>query len=75
MTYISTRQSIANSQNGYSALTWEVLERINVDIPTNSWGIHNDIISQCLIAGIPTTTVLKEPKCINAKGKRIYSKT
>jgi len=74
MTYISTGQSIADSQNGYSALTRESLQAIKIDTLINRWGVHNDIISRCSVAKIPIATVPQEPKYIDAEGKRIYSK-
>lgn len=74
MTYVSTGQLIADSQNGYSALTREALQRINIDTLANRWGVHNDIISRCSIAGIPITTVPQEPKYLDSEGKRIHSK-
>jgi glycosyltransferase involved in cell wall biosynthesis len=74
MTYVATGQRIADSQNGYSALTREALQRINIDALVNRWGVHNDIISRCSVAGIPIATVPQKSKFVDAEGKRIHSK-
>ena len=74
MTYISTGQHIPDSQNGYTALTKETLQEINLDALANRWGIHNDIISRCSVAGIPITTVPQASKFLDDDGKRIKSK-
>jgi len=74
MTYVATGQSIADSQNGYTALTCEALKKIKINTLGNRWGVHNDIISRCSIARIPITTVPQEPKYIDTEGKRIHSK-
>ena len=74
MTWVATGQFIADSQNGYTALTREALQKINIDTLGNRWGVHNDIISRCSVAGIPITTIPQEPKYIDDEGKRIHSK-
>ena len=74
MTYISTGYHIPDSQNGYTALTKETLQRINLDALANRWGVHNDIISRCSVAGVSMTTVPQVSKFLDDDGKRIKSK-
>jgi len=74
MTYISTGQMVPDSQNGYTALSREALQKINIYTLANRWGIHNDIISRCAIAHIPIVNIPQVPKYYDSEGKRIHSK-
>ncbi len=74
MTYIATGQKVPDSQNGYTALTRETLEKINIDSIANRWGVHNDIISRCAIAGIPIISIPQATKYFDRDGNRIGSK-
>lgn len=73
MTYISTGHRIPDCHNGYSALTRDALQKINIDTLFARWGVHNDIISRCAVAGVPITTVPQVPKFLDENGQRIQS--
>ena len=74
MTYIATGQHVPDSQNGYTALSRDALLKIDVPTIVDRWGVHNDIISRCAIAGIPITSVPQNPKYFDANGEKIGSK-
>lgn len=74
MTYLATGQHVPDSQNGYTTLSREALQKINIDALVNRWGIHNDIISRCAVAGIPIISVAQNGRFLDEKGEPIESK-
>ena len=74
MTYIATGVRVPDSQNGYTALSREALEAIRVETLVDRWGVHNDIISRCAVAGIPIVSVPQRPRYFDERGARIGSK-
>jgi len=74
MTYIATGQKVPDSQNGYTALTRDALQKINIATIADRWGVHNDVISRCKLAGTPIISNSQEPKYFDAQGRRIGSK-
>jgi glycosyltransferase involved in cell wall biosynthesis len=73
MTWVATGLFIADPQSGYSALSREALDRIPLDRLYPRWGIHNDVLSYCALAGVPVATVRAKPVYTTPDGDRITS--
>lgn len=73
VTWAATGLYVADPQSGYTALRREALDRIPLDRLYPRWGIHNDVLSYCALAGVPVATVPAKPVYSTPEGKRITS--
>ena len=73
LTWVTTGLYVADPQSGYTAIRREALDRIPLDRLYPRWGIHNDVLSYCALAGIPVGTVLAKPVYRTPDGERISS--
>jgi glycosyltransferase involved in cell wall biosynthesis len=52
LTQALTELEVKDSQCGFTAITREALERLDLEWVTNSWGVPNDFLFECAVQGL-----------------------